>query len=398
MKSAVTGVLAGTLLVFLLAGVSSGQSRPTPPITLDRGVQAPAVKSPEILPDGRVTFRVGAPNAQSVVLASEFITQGNAVAVPAGDMTAGPRPEVKFTKGANGVWEGTTTQKFRPGAYRYYFVIDGAVVLDPRNVDVSPQRANTNSLLVVPGDFSERRKVPHGSVLSQFIVSSTLGGIEVPVTIYTPPGYEKDNKSYPVLYLMHGGGDHETSWVTNGRMNDILDNLIAEGKARPMIVVMPMGQAPTAQAMTSDPAKEPFVKEMMTDIIPWTDRSFRTIPNADNRAMAGLSMGGIQTLNVGLNNLNAFHSLGVFSSGWFNQADRQWFYDNKKDVIPNLNKQLKVFDWGWGGADFAKPGAVEITEYLKSKGVKLTTTENQGGHDWRVWREDLHRFAQLLFR
>jgi enterochelin esterase family protein len=386
------------ITVPLLPAVNAGQSRPTPPITLDRGVQAPAVKSPEILADGRVTFRVGAPNAQSVVLGGELVTQANAVAVPSGDMTAGPRPEVTFTKGANGVWEGTTTQKIRPGAYRYFFVIDGAVVLDPRNVDVSPQRSNQNSLLVVPGDFSERRRVPHGSVLSQSFIASTLGGIEIPVTIYTPPGYEKDNKSYPVLYLMHGGGDHETSWVTNARMNDIVDNLIAEGKAKPMIVVMPMGQAPTAQAMTSDPAREPFVKEMMTDILPWIDRTFRTIPNADNRAMAGLSMGGIQTLNTALNNLGSFHYVGVFGSGWFNQADRQWFYDNRKDVIASLNKQLKVFDWGWGAVDLARPGAVEITDYFKSQGVKLTTTEHQGGHDWRTWREDLHRFAQMIFR
>ena len=390
---------AAAVYGLIVANAAFAQSRPTPPITLDRGVQPPNVKSPEILADGRVTFRVGAPNAQTVVLGSEFVTQGNAIAVPPGDMTAGPRPEVTFTKGANGVWEGTTTKPIRPGAYRYYFVIDGTVVLDPRNVEQSPQGSNTNSLLVVPGDFSERRKVPHGSVLSQAFLSSTLNGVERPLVIYTPPGYEKDSTSYPVLYLMHGGGDHETSWVTNARMNDILDNLIAEGKARPMIVVMPQGRTPAAQVMTSDPAKEPFVKEMMTDIIPWVDRNFRTLPNADNRAMAGLSMGGIQTLNVGLANLTAFHALGVFSSGWFGQADRQWFYDNKKDVIASLARQpLKVFDWGWGGADFAKPGAVEITEYLKSQGVKLTTTENQGGHDWRVWREDLHRFAQLLFR
>jgi enterochelin esterase-like enzyme len=398
MKNMYITCVSPAIAAVLLATASYAQSRPTPPITLDRGVQPPNVTSPEILPDGRVTFRVGAPNAQTVVMGGEFITQGNAVAVASGDMTAGPKPEITFTKGANGVWEGTTTQKIRPGAYRYFFVIDGAVVLDPRNVEVSPQGSNTNSLLVVPGDFSERRKVPHGSVLAQAFVSSTLNGVERPLVIYTPPGYEKDGKSYPVLYLIHGGGDHETSWVTNARMNDILDNLIAEGKAKPMIVVMPQGRTPTAQVMTSDPAKEPFVKEMMTDIVPWVDKHFRTIPNADNRAMAGLSMGGIQTLNTGLANMNAFHYLGVFGSGWFNQADRQWFYDNKKDLIANMNKQLKVFDWGWGGADFSKPGATELTSYLRSQGVKLTTTENQGGHDWRTWREDLHRFAQLLFK
>ena len=212
-----TGIVTSLLLLLALAPLAHGQARTTPPITVNRGVQAPAVKSPEILADGRVTFRVGAPNAQTVVLGSEFITQGNAIAVPPGDMTAGPLPEVKMVKGANGVWEGTTTERIRPGAYRYYFVIDGAVTLDPRNVDMSPQRANQNSLLIVPGDFSEHRKVPHGSVLQQSFVSSTFGGIERPLVIYTPPGYDKGKGTYPVLYLMHGGGDHESSWVTNAR-------------------------------------------------------------------------------------------------------------------------------------------------------------------------------------
>jgi enterochelin esterase family protein len=137
---------------------------------------------------------------------------------------------------------------------------------------------------------------------------------------------------------------------------------------------------------------------MIADLVPWVDQHFRTVPNADGRAMAGLSMGGIQTLNTALNNLSTFHHVGVFGSGWFNQADRQWFYDNRQDVIAAINKQLKVFDWGWGAVDFAKPGAIEITDYLKSRGVKLTTTENQGGHDWRTWRDDLHRFAQMIFR
>lgn len=395
--AAVVG-LAGA--VFLASSVCYGQARPTPAIVVNRGVQAPQVKSPEILADGRVTFRVGAPTATTVVLGGEFITQANAVAVPAGDMSAGPTPQIAFTKNADGVWEGTTVQKIRPGAYRYFFVIDGkTVVLDPRNVEMSPQRANTNSLLVVPGDFSEHRTVPHGSVLSQFFVSSTLGGIERPLTIYTPPGYDKDNRAYPVLYLMHGGGDHETSWVTNGRAHDILDNLIAEGKATPMIVVFPMGQTPQAgQVMTSDPSKEPIVREMITDLVPWIDTHFRTIADADHRAMAGLSMGGIQTLNTALGNLGTFRYVGIFGSGYFTQADRQWFYDNRKDAIARLNAELKVFDWGWGAVDFARPGAVEITDYLKSQGVRLTTTENQGGHDWRTWREDLHRFAQKLFR
>lgn len=375
------------------------QAAPTPPIVLSRGVQPAEVISPEILPDRRVTFRIGAPKAKSVEIDGEFIRQANAVAVPAGDMTEGPKPAITMVKDAKGVWTGTTATPIRPGAYRYYFVVDGAVTLDPRNTAMSPQRAQQNSLLFVPGDYSEHRRVPHGSVLKQHFVSSTFGGVDRRLIVYTPPGYEKGTGRYPVLYLMHGGGDSETSWITAGRANDIVDNLIADGRAKPMIIVMPAGYSPSAgQVMTSDPAKEPFVREMMTDIIPYVERTFRVAPGADNRAMAGLSMGGIQTLNTSLSNLGAFRYVGVFGSGWFQQADRQWFYDNRQDVIARLNKELKAFWWGWGYTDFARPGATEITNYLKSKGVRLTTRETPGGHDWRNWRDNLHEFAPLLFR
>ena len=198
---------------------------------------------------------------------------------------------------------------------------------------------------------------------------------------------------------MHGGGDSETSWITAGRANEIIDNLIAAGKAKPMIVVMPAGYTPDAgQVMTSDPTKEPFVKEMMTDIIPFVEKNFRVIATPEKRAMAGLSMGGIQTLNTSLSNLGTFRYVGVFGSGWFQQQDRQWFYDHKQDVIARLNHELKLFWWGWGATDFARPGAIEITDYLKGKGVSLQTRETPGGHDWRNWRDNLHISASMLFQ
>jgi enterochelin esterase family protein len=383
-----------------LPTVAMPQSRPTPPIVVNRGVQAAEVMSPEVLPDRRVTFRIGAPNAKTVTLGSEFITQANAVMGPPGDMTAGPTPVVNFVKGTDGVWTGTTTEPIRPGAYRYFFIVDGVVTLDPRNTEMSPQHASQNSLLIVPGDFSERRNVPHGSVIEQRFVSSTLGGIDRRLMIYTPPGYDKGKGTYPVLYLMHGRGDSETSWLTAGRANDIMDNLIAEGKAKPMILVMPAGWTPNAyQVMTSDPSKEPFVREMMADIIPFVQRNFRTIETPEGRAMAGLSMGGVQTLNTSIvGNLGTFRYVGIFSSGWFVQGDRQFFYDHDQAIIARMNKELKLFWWGWGHTDFAAPGAIELTDYLKSKGVKLTTTESPGGHDWRNWRLYLSEFAPLLFR
>lgn len=391
-----TGLVASCLVV---SPAAVAQSRPTPPIVLDRGVQPADVVSPEVLPDGRVTFRVGAPEAQSVTIGGEFVTQANAVQGPPGDLTEGPKPVIELVKGAQGTWTGTTQQPIRPGAYRYFFVIDGAVVLDPRNTLMSPQQKSQNSMLVVRGDYSEHRDVAHGSLMEQHFQSSTFGGIHRRLIVYTPPGYEKGQGTYPVLYLMHGGGDSETSWTTVGRANQILDNLIAEGKAKPMIVVMPGGYSPAAgQVMTSDPLKEPFVREMMTDIIPFVEANFRTISTPEGRAMAGLSMGGIQTLNTSLSNLGTFRYVGIFGSGWFNQADRQWFYDNRQAEVARLNDALRLFWWGWGHTDFARPGSLEITGYLASQGVKLTTRETPGGHDWRNWRDNLHEFAQLLFR
>ncbi|OJU11375.1 MAG: hypothetical protein BGN86_01940 [Caulobacterales bacterium 68-7] len=366
---------------------------------MERGVQPAEVKSPEVLPDGRVTFRIGAKDAKSVTLGSEFVTQGNAVPIAASDMTAGPPPVVNFTRGADGVWTGTTTTPIRPGVYRYYFVVDGVVTLDPRNIQMSPQRDMQNSLLVVKGDFSEHRQVPHGAVSTQYFTSSTLGGVERKLIVYTPPGYERGQGSYPVLYLMHGGGDNESSWVTAASVNDIMDNLLAEGKAKPFIIVMPAGYTPDhLQIMTPDPSKEPFVKELTTDVIPFVEKTYRTLPNADNRAMAGLSMGGIQTLNAGVSNLDKFHSIGVFSSGYFYKRDRDWYYENRAPKeIPQM-KDLKVFYWAWGATDFARDGSVDMTNYLKSKGVKLTTLESPGGHDWRNWRLYFHEFAPMLFR
>lgn len=393
-------VLSALMVSAALAQTPATAARPAAPrIVLDRGVQPAEVKSPEVLPDGRVTFRFGAPNATSVSVGSEFVTQGNAVPIPPGDMTAGPAPQISMVKGADGVWTGTTTTPIRPGVYRYFFVVDGAVALDPRNIHMSPQRSQQNSLLIVPGDFSEHRKVPHGSVSPQYFVSSTFGGVERRLIVYTPPGYEKGQGRYPVLYLMHGSGDNESSWVDAASVNDILDNLIAEGQAKPFIIVMPAGYLPDRnQIVTPDPSKDAWVTELTTDIIPFIERTYRVQADADHRGIAGLSMGGVQTLNAGLTNLDKFRYIGVFSSGFFTDENFQWWREHRAaGEIPQM-KGLKVFYWGWGHTDFALPGAVQMTNYLKSQGVKLTAVESPGGHDWRNWRLYFHEFAPLLFR
>jgi enterochelin esterase family protein len=255
------------------------------------------------------------------------------------------------------------------------------------------------SLLVVPGDFSETRDVPHGTVGLARYVARTLGNARREMYVYTPPGYEKGTGRYPVLYLIHGGGDTAVSWSTVGRANDILDNLIAEKKSVPMIVAMPSGWTPSGgQVMTSDATKDPFNDELLKDIIPFVEANYRTTGTADARALSGLSMGGIQTLNIGLHNLGTFRYLAVMSSGWISEQDREFFYKAEAAKIPKYNSALKLFWWGWGETDIARANGLAVIDTFKSRGVKIETRESPGGHTWDNWRLYLYEVAPKLFR
>jgi enterochelin esterase-like enzyme len=279
------------------------------------------------------------------------------------------------------------------------FNVDSVNTVDSRNVNVSPNQTQVQSVLYVPGDFSETRDVPHGSVSSVRYVAATLGNARREMYVYTPPEYEKSTTSYPVLYLIHGGGDTAISWSTVGRANDILDNLIAEKKANPMIVVMPSGWTPSGgQVMTSDATKDPFTKEMIEDIIPFVQSRYRTFANPENRALSGLSMGGIQTLNIGLHHLGTFRYVAVMSSGWISEDDRQFFYKSEAAQIPKYNSQIKLFWWGWGQTDIARTPGLAVMDKFKSEGVKIETLETPGGHEWANWRIYLHEVVPKLFR
>jgi enterochelin esterase family protein len=358
--------------------------------------RAPLV-SPQIEPDGRVIFRIFAPQAASVALAGD-LSQGlnrDPSATTASTAAAG----ILMTKGADGTWTGTSALPMKPGAWRYHFMVDGTTVIDPANLRTSPYQTRIESLLVVPGDFSETRNVPHGAVSRVRYIASTLNNTSREMDVYTPPGYEKGTRSYPVLYLIHGGGETAGAWSTVGRANDILDNLIAEGNAVPMIIVMPSGWTPLGgQVMTSDATKDPFNDEMMKDIIPYMESHYRVEADPDDRALSGLSMGGIQTLNLGLHNLGSFRYLVVMSSGWTTGQDRDWFFTNEAARIPTYNSQLKLFWWGWGATDIARPNAMLVTNRFKSLGVHVETMETPDGHEWKNWRLYLHQEAPKLFR
>ena len=372
------------------------------------GRAGPAVVSPQIEPDSRVTFRLLAPNAASVTVGGDI--NGSLVPDPAappaqpGAPAAQPgrgntAPAVTMTKGENGIWSGTTVRPVRPGAWRYTFTVDGLTVVDSRNVNVTTSQTQVQSVLYVPGDFSETRDVPHGTVGLVRYVAKTLSNARREMYVYTPPGYEKGTGRYPVLYLIHGGGDTAVSWSAVGRANNILDNLLAEKKAVPMIVVMPSGWTPSGgQVMTADATKDPFNDELLKDIIPFVDANYRTMNAPDSRALSGLSMGGIQTLNIGLHNLGTFRYLAVMSSGWTTAQDREFFYRTEAAKIPKYNAALKLFWWGWGETDIARANGLAVIDEFKSQGVKIETRESPGGHTWDNWRLYLHEVTPRLFR
>ncbi len=389
-------LLTSLSLFFLFASLAPAQA-PVP--GRGRGRGGPAVVSPQIESDGRVTFRIYAPQASSVTVTGD-IAQGLVAPEVATESPQQPgAPVVTLIKGADGIWTGTTPRRVKPGAWRYLFRVDGAATVDQRNVNISPSQTQLQSIVYIPGDFSETRDVPHGAVSSVHYVAHTLGNARREMYVYTPPGYEKGSASYPVLYLIHGGGDTAQSWSTVGRANDILDNLIAENKAKPMIIVMPSGWTPFGgQVMTSDATKDPFTKEMIEDIIPFVQSRYRTLATADSRALSGLSMGGIQTLNIGLHHLGIFRYIAVMSSGWISQDDRQFFYKSEAAQIPKYNSQLKLFWWGWGQTDIARPNGLAVIEKFRSEGVKIETMETPGGHEWANWRLYLHEVAPKLFR
>jgi enterochelin esterase-like enzyme len=424
------GILA--LCSVSLVGQAPGTQAPAPatqaPVTTASpgapgrggGRGGPAIVSPQIGADGRVTFRLVAPQATAVTVGGDINgslvpvagtpasgagappapTPAPSAAAPgAGGGGRGGPPAVVMSKGENGVWEGTTTRAVKPGAWRYLFTVDGVTTVDSRNVLVSPNQTQVQSLLVVPGDFSETRDVRHGAVSLVRYVAKALGGARREMYVYTPSGYEKGTASYPVLYLIHGGGDTAVSWPTVGRANDILDNLLAENKAKPMIVVMPSGWTPSGgQVMTSDATKDPFNREMLEDIIPYVQANYRTLATPENRALSGLSMGGIQTLNVGLHNLGTFRYIAVMSSGWTTEADREFFYKTEGTRFGTYNKELKMFWWGWGETDIARLNGLAVIDKLKTAGVKIETMETPGGHEWSNWRLYLNEVAPKLFR
>jgi enterochelin esterase family protein len=386
------------LLVFFVAAAAWAQA-PAPaagqPGRGGRGPQGPVVVSPEVTPDKKVIFRILAPNAQAVRLSG-------------GDMPGAS--QVQFTKGANGVWEGTASPA--PGAYRYSFNVDGVTTIDPRNSSISESNTNVWSLVYVPGTaWMDSQRVPHGAVAEVTYWSETLKR-DRRMHVYTPPGYENGQGKFPIFYLLHGASDNDNCWSTVGRAGFILDNLIAAKKAKPMVVIMPAGHTSAGRGAPGGPgSSEEFVKDFLNDIMPYAESHYRVYTDKAHRAIAGLSMGGNQTLNAAIPNLDKFAYIGVYSSGLIGSFARanqpapaatngpSWEEQHKAELDnPAGKKGLKVLWFATGVDDGLMPTTKGTVEMLKKHGFNPVMKETPGGHTWIVWREYLNEFAPMLFQ
>jgi len=361
------------------------------------GPRGPQVLSPEVAADGKITFRILAPKAEAVRLGgSDIPGQGQRAAM---------------TKGTNGVWE-LTLGPVPAGAYRYNFDVDGVTVIDPRNPATSESNANTWSLVCVPGaDLMDTKDVPHGAVASVTYYSKSLSRFRR-MHIYTPAGYETGSAKCPVFYLLHGSSDSDDSWNSVGRAGFILDNLIAAGKAKPMIVVMPAGHTGPMAPRTPGaprPAADEFARDFLGDIMPYVEQHYRVLTDRQSRAIAGLSMGGGQTLSIGVPHLDQFAYLGVFSAGVFGISGRgpggnapsgPSFEEQNQAILddPKLKEGLKLFWFATGKDDSLVQTSRATVEMLKRHKFDVLFKETDGAHTWLNWRDYLIEFAPQLFR
>ena len=337
------------------------------------------VVSPEVGADRRVTFRVRAPEARAVTVRGEWM------------QAAEP-----MTKAESGLWT-LTLGPLEPDIYSYSFSVDGVQTLDPHNPAVKlGVRSSNSSVVEVTGQSPavwDVQNAPHGAVEFHWYKSKALG-ITRRFAVYTPPGYDpKAATRYPVLYLLHGSGDDEGTWVWHGRANLILDNLLAAKKMRPMVVVMPFGHA-TPPSDTSPASRGPntarFEQDLLGDVIPAVEAGYCVDRSPRNRAIAGLSMGGGQSLQVGLRHLDLFGAIGAFSSGGN--------MDQLQPLLANAKGKLSVFWIGCGEDDRLLAGSERLVAELDKLEVKHIWRKSPGAHTWRVWRRYLSEFAPLLFQ
>lgn len=348
---------------------------------------AQLMREPEIDSQNRATFTVNAPNAKEV----KVINQSDEMAMGAA--------EYSLTRGENGVWT-VTTNPCRPGLHYYKLSIDGFECADPRS-QLYFGWGRWSSCLEVPDKnvtFYLPKDNPKGDVIIHWYHSKVTGDTRK-CLIYTPASYRTDpNRRYPVLYLQHGSGESELGWTMQGKVNFIMDNLIAEGKAVPMIIVMDNGYAPAPDAENrSRPSgnSNRFEEMVLNDLIPEIDANFRTIPDRESRAIAGLSMGAGQATRIGFNNLDVFASIGAFSGGSRKFDPNTSIFKDPKE----FNETVKLYWFGMGTLERGYERAKSTHDELVKYGINQDVWHDiEGSHEWQVWRNHLHRFAQKLFK
>ncbi|MDJ1494843.1 alpha/beta hydrolase-fold protein [Cytophagaceae bacterium DM2B3-1] len=340
-------------------------------------------KYPQLLPDNRVAFRIKAPQAQKV------------------QIDLGKKYDM--TKDTAGFWT-VTTDSISRGFHYYSLLVDGVALADPASESFYGMGRMASGIEIPDrdGSFYALKEVPHGDIRIRKYLS-TVTNTWREMYIYTPPGYDKSSDNFPVLYLLHGGGEDQRGWATQGKTDLILDNLIAEGKAKPMLIVMLDGNVNNGGGLAgfNENVLKAFENELKQSAIPFVESNYRVHTDAKNRALAGLSMGGLQTLYAGIKNTNMFNYLGVFSSGWFANnptlSDPQ--YDFMKNNASTINTNLKQFWISMGGKeDIAYENCKIMRGKFDQMGIRYTYSEYAGGHTWPVWRHDLFGFSQVLFK
>lgn len=357
------------------------------------GAQQPPVRSPDVHADRRVTVRLRAPNAHEVIFASDGV------------------PPAPMVRDSSGVWS-YTTAPLAPDIYTYTFRVDGVTIPDPQNPEMKPvfRMSLGQSLLHVPGPDSlswEMRDVPHGAITEHFYTSDVIGDRRN-YHVYTPPNYDpRRAERYPVLYLLHGLSDDASGWVSAGRANVILDNLIAARRATPMVVVMTLGYgAPQIldgfywgrqidSALWRQNTTR-FTDALLKEVIPQVERQYRVTTTRTGRAIAGLSMGGGQSLYAGLTNLDRFAYIGAFSS--VTTLNGQAYESLYPAVNQGINSRVRLLWIGVGREDFLHAENVRLRDWLRSKNVVFEWVETPGGHTWMIWRCYLTDFLPRLFR
>ena len=401
-----------TLCATLLMGVSALAQQ-----ALQGG---PSTESPVINPDGTVTFRYRAPKAVKVTLSGDFLPVQKMEFEMNGQKVSFEQPGVaELKEGQNGVWEYTTPFKVAPELYMYSFTVDGNQVLDLSNVYVNRDVATLSSVLLVPeegarSDLYAVHRVPHGTV-SKVWYHSDAAGFDRRMTVYTPAGYETSKAKYPVLYVLHGIGGDEDAWVTQGRATQILDNLIARGQAKPMIVVFTNGNiseeaAPlenstgyTRPTMSLPQTMEGSFEAAFPEIVKFIDGRYRTIAKKQGRAICGLSMGGFHTLYITLNYPDMFDYSGMFSAAIGTGSEERAAH---KEIYADVDGKLAAYFakkpallWiGIGSTDFLIQANNDFRKKLDAAGYPYEYMETDGGHIWKNWRIYLSEFVPKLFK